>query len=163
MANEEHLAKLKEGVEVWNEWREKHPDLRPELQGADLTFAQLQGADLTSAQLQGAKLFRTKLQGATLGRATFDTTTALNDVALSDDKYGAVSVADIRWGGVNLAIVDWASLKILGDEQVARQQSDPCGEVKDRVTRLGEYQRAVRANRQLSVVLREQGMNEEAD
>ena len=31
MANPEHLAILKRGVEVWNEWREDHPETRPDL------------------------------------------------------------------------------------------------------------------------------------
>ena len=46
MAIEEHLAKLREGVNVWNEWRKNHPDIRPELRGADLSLANLSGADL---------------------------------------------------------------------------------------------------------------------
>jgi uncharacterized protein YjbI with pentapeptide repeats len=36
MANAEHLAILKQGVEVWNLWREAHPDVQPDLTGADL-------------------------------------------------------------------------------------------------------------------------------
>ena len=36
MANPEHLAKLKEGVEAWNRWRKEFPDIRPLLNGADL-------------------------------------------------------------------------------------------------------------------------------
>ncbi len=56
MANQEHLAKLGEGVEAWNEWRLKNRVWRPDLQRADLNGAQLQGADLRHAQLQGADL-----------------------------------------------------------------------------------------------------------
>ena len=60
MANDEHLAKLEEGVEVWNAWREEHPDVRP-----DLSEANLRGADLQRADLQ-----RANLRGADLGKAT---------------------------------------------------------------------------------------------
>lgn len=36
MANAEHLALLIQGVEVWNLWRESHPEVQPDLVGADL-------------------------------------------------------------------------------------------------------------------------------
>jgi hypothetical protein len=52
MANPEHLAKLKEGVEAWNEWRAKNLDIVPDLSKADL-----QGAYLMGANLWGVKLF----------------------------------------------------------------------------------------------------------
>jgi hypothetical protein len=29
MANEEHFKILKQGVEAWNEWREKNPKITP--------------------------------------------------------------------------------------------------------------------------------------
>ena len=29
MADPEHLAKIEEGVEAWNAWREEHPEVRP--------------------------------------------------------------------------------------------------------------------------------------
>ena len=31
MADEEHLKTLQQGVETWNEWREDHPDVIPDL------------------------------------------------------------------------------------------------------------------------------------
>jgi len=36
MANEAHLTVLKGGVAAWNEWREKHPEIRPDLADANL-------------------------------------------------------------------------------------------------------------------------------
>ena len=36
MANPEHLAKLKEGVEAWNRWREDKPRIVPDLGEAPL-------------------------------------------------------------------------------------------------------------------------------
>jgi hypothetical protein len=36
MANEEHLARLQEGVEAWNAWREANPGISPDLMRADL-------------------------------------------------------------------------------------------------------------------------------
>ena len=31
MANPEHLAVLKQGVEQWNKWKKEHPDVMPDL------------------------------------------------------------------------------------------------------------------------------------
>lgn len=49
MANPEHLEILKQGVDVWNKWREEHPEVRPDLSRATLSRATLSGADLPAA------------------------------------------------------------------------------------------------------------------
>jgi uncharacterized protein YjbI with pentapeptide repeats len=41
MANDEHVAMLKKGVDAWNAWRDENP-----LSRADLLRANLRGADL---------------------------------------------------------------------------------------------------------------------
>ena len=58
MANEEHLALLKQGVEVWNRWRGEHPEVRPDLFKADLRQAHLSRANLSGARLSRANLAR---------------------------------------------------------------------------------------------------------
>lgn len=61
MANEEHLAILKQGVVVWNKWREKHPNEEPDLNEADLRRANLSLADLSLADLSTAHLLLASL------------------------------------------------------------------------------------------------------
>jgi hypothetical protein len=61
MANDEHVAILKKGVDAWNKWRCENESFRPDLTGADLT-----GADLSEANLSGANLSGAKLSGADL-------------------------------------------------------------------------------------------------
>ncbi len=39
MANQEHLDILKQGIETWNQWRNKHKDIYPDLGGAYLSKA----------------------------------------------------------------------------------------------------------------------------
>jgi len=56
MASEEHLKILKQGVEAWNEWREKNLQIIPDLSKADLYEADLYEADLYEADLTGANL-----------------------------------------------------------------------------------------------------------
>jgi len=43
MANPEHLEILKQGVEVWNRWREENPQVQPELRDVNLQGERLAG------------------------------------------------------------------------------------------------------------------------
>ncbi len=45
MANQEQLDILKQGVEAWNQWREEHIDIQPDLFEANLSGAYLRGAE----------------------------------------------------------------------------------------------------------------------
>ena len=72
--NPEHLAVLRQGLEVWNLWREQNPDIRPNLFKADLKRfilwdANLQGTDLEGANLEGAWLSLANLRGALIRQA----------------------------------------------------------------------------------------------
>jgi uncharacterized protein YjbI with pentapeptide repeats len=69
MANEEHLAILRQGAEVWNAWREANRGIRPDLSQADLRDADLGQTDLREADLGGADLGGADLGGADLGGA----------------------------------------------------------------------------------------------
>jgi uncharacterized protein YjbI with pentapeptide repeats len=69
MANPEHLAKLKKGVRVWNEWREEDSVTIAALQGASLCKTNLVEADLRNANLIRADLRGTNLRGTDLERA----------------------------------------------------------------------------------------------
>jgi len=91
MANPEHLEILEQGVECWNKWRRKNPDIIPDLadaqlsgktlkkvdfsrtdlNGADLSGAILSKADLCGAELSGAILLKATLSEAKLGFALF--------------------------------------------------------------------------------------------
>jgi uncharacterized protein YjbI with pentapeptide repeats len=54
MANEEHVARLKQGVATWNAWRKENPDIVPNLSEANLTGEDLSEANLRKANLIGA-------------------------------------------------------------------------------------------------------------
>ncbi len=155
------------------------------LEGADLYMAHLQGASLRKAHLEGASLRLAYLEGMTLSTpelehsqqhehvpaslppadlraAFFDNTTDLRSISLGSEEHGFVRFADIQWGDVNLGVIDWSSVTMLGDEHKARQAVDARGKKKDTETRLSDYREAMRANRQLAVALRNQGLNEES-
>lgn len=65
MANHpEHLKVLKQGVEVWNQWRREHRGVLPDLEGANLQEAHLANAWFQFANLQNARFQKADLQGA---------------------------------------------------------------------------------------------------
>jgi hypothetical protein len=69
MASEEHLQIIRQGADVWNEWRERNPELIPDLREADLYGADLSGANLSEANLREANLSEANLSGANFFRA----------------------------------------------------------------------------------------------
>jgi uncharacterized protein YjbI with pentapeptide repeats len=90
MANQEHLDILKQGVEVWNGWREQHPDIEP-----DFTGAHLGGFDF-SGFISGAMLSKSNFKDATLGHADFS--------------YATLVKANFRWAHLDHANFDEANL-----------------------------------------------------
>ena len=66
MANEEHLALPKQGVEAWNQWRAANPGIRPDLSEAHLARENLRGANLSRAALDEAELTLADLSQADL-------------------------------------------------------------------------------------------------
>ncbi len=94
MANQEHLDILKQGRDVWNIWRNEHPEIQPDLSDCNLTefsnadlsntnlsntnlcrtslaFTDLSGANLQSADVFGTTLLRANFDGANLDRTCF--------------------------------------------------------------------------------------------
>lgn len=69
--HQRHIDKLKEGVNVWNQWRGKHPDITPDLRNADLQAAMLTGIDFRRTNLDGANLSHAHLDAALLNAASF--------------------------------------------------------------------------------------------
>ncbi len=104
MANEEHLAKLMEGVKAWNEWRLENPQIIAALSDADLRLADLRFADLSRANLGGSDLSRAKLSGAKLGGADLSRA-HLRGAELSNAHlgYAHLSRADLRGADLSYA------------------------------------------------------------
>jgi hypothetical protein len=94
MANTEHVAKLREGVQAWHVWRRNNPEVRPDLSGllarredfsradlrkgylpeidfqeSNLSYVNLSGANAIGAKLSHANLFNAWLDDANLYKA----------------------------------------------------------------------------------------------
>ncbi len=108
MANKEHLAILKQGVEVWNEWRRANSTgffLSPP--AVDLSKSNLREISLSGANLRKADLHRAYLNGADLSGAD------LYSVNLyGADLYSAdLSKANLCWTQLGRANLTMATLK----------------------------------------------------
>jgi hypothetical protein len=90
MANPEQLAKLKEGAEAWNKWRETA------IEAVDLSDANLIGADLSYSNLAFVNL-----SGADLGHTDFDFAT-LNGANMSGANLEFANLRGARLGGTDL-------------------------------------------------------------
>ncbi len=66
MANQQHLAILKEGIGPWNQWKKSHRGVIADFSEASLEYIDLSNADLIGANFTGVNLSRTVLQGAFL-------------------------------------------------------------------------------------------------
>jgi uncharacterized protein YjbI with pentapeptide repeats len=125
MANPEHLEILKQGVEKWNQWRIGHPEIMPNLSGADLEGADLSRADLSDAYLSDANLYDTILRGVNLRSANLNKTTFrkadlsyvdLRNANLSDAIFSDAIFSDVIFNRARLSetdlsgsIIGWAS------------------------------------------------------
>ncbi len=69
MANQDHVELLKQGVAQWNEWREQHPQIQPDLRGADLSRANPSDAYRTPADFASVNLRKADLSNADLSFA----------------------------------------------------------------------------------------------
>lgn len=107
MANPEHLKILKQGVEVWNKWRQENTEIRPDFNGADLTKAVLCEANLWNADLRGANLTKASLIGAKLSRADLSRAN-ISEANLSDTN---LKGADLRGANLHRSHFDYADLK----------------------------------------------------
>ena len=106
MANDEHVAMLKQGVDAWNKWRNETPNIRPDLRGAHLT-----GADLINAHLRAANLSRAALMGALLSGANLSGAD-LTRASLIETDFSGADLTGCRIYGVSA----WG-LKLKGIKQ----------------------------------------------
>lgn len=72
MADGEQVHVLRSGAAGWNDWRRRHPDAKPDLEGVQLRGLDLSSADLTDADLRRADLRGTILRAAQLTRARLE-------------------------------------------------------------------------------------------
>ncbi len=95
MAKKEHRDLIRQGVMIWNQWRERNISEEPDLSGVNLCTANLSGVNLAKSNLWEANLSKGELRGADLREANL----CFTDMSGSD-----LRGADLR--GANLTNAD---------------------------------------------------------
>ncbi len=114
---------LRQGVEIWNRWREEAEELYPDLsgttlRGADLSGAKLSGVDLSGSNLIQADLSNTDLSNADLSSADLSGVILRGANLAQSDLSGAILVrgnltsVDLR--GANLSGADLFDANLSG-------------------------------------------------
>jgi uncharacterized protein YjbI with pentapeptide repeats len=133
MANEEHLARLKRGVEAWNQWREEYPEIRPDLADADLHGEHLhevnfEMAHLLAANFLGAYLYKSRLSNADLHEANLYGAHLYEAHLIGADLSGAIlTEAHLEGATLYQANIYGADLRNAHFERATLYQSDLSG------------------------------------
>ena len=108
MANDKHVALLKQGVDAWNKWRDENRGIIPDLYTAHLRGADLVGANLSGADLSGADLRGANLSGADLSRANL----SLASLSRANLERADLLEAQLRGANLDGANLDGAVLRV---------------------------------------------------
>ena len=106
MSSPENLIELlKQGEQVWNNWRQENPDQRlninyADLKGLNLVQFDLRKVDLMNAQLQGTNLSNAQLQGVDLTGANLQNALIKNSDMTGGDLRGAIASGAIFEGSI---------------------------------------------------------------
>jgi hypothetical protein len=106
VANDEHLALLRQGTVIWNKWRERNPDDMPDLGRANLGTANLSRANLSRANLRRANLIKADPSEARLSDADLRGTVFSGaNLIRADFTWADLSGADFSWANLGGAIL----------------------------------------------------------
>jgi uncharacterized protein YjbI with pentapeptide repeats len=112
MADDEQVAKLRQGVAAWNAWRQDNPTIQPDLsritlEGTDFSGVNLSRTNLGGANLNRIYLIRADLTGADLSEASLIDATlvdaTLSHANLSHAKLPEATLLRASLGGANLS------------------------------------------------------------
>ena len=113
MAIEEHLNRVKQGVDAWNKWRENNPNEVPDLSQADIRGYKLQKINLNNANLKETKLQYSNLYEANLEKADLSKAKLL-ETNLQSAKLNDANLSGAGLLEANLQFTDFENAKLEG-------------------------------------------------
>lgn len=128
MANEEQLAILKQGVDVWNRWREENPNVDVDLTKADFIGIDLREFNLDRADLGGANLSGVNLCGAYISKANLIFSNLSNaDLSETDLRFTDFTMANLSGAKLMIANLNRADFNEANLSEVSFGHSDFVG------------------------------------
>ncbi|MEL6553483.1 MAG: pentapeptide repeat-containing protein [Cyanobacteria bacterium J06621_11] len=110
-----HLTLLQQGIESWNQWRDRHPNAVCDLEGQDLSHGyffegNFSGANLKNANLQRACLVGVNFKGADLSGAD------LSGAYLADANFYGANLSHANLSKTDLDRADIREANLLGTQ-----------------------------------------------
>lgn len=105
--NNEVMQELNRGVESFNRWREKNPDVEIDLNGSFLIERDLCGINLSNACMVKTKMVKVKLRGADLSGAIL----VESDMRMADLSNANLHNADLTGADLTGANLERADIK----------------------------------------------------
>jgi uncharacterized protein YjbI with pentapeptide repeats len=123
MANPEHLAILKQGVDVWTKWRIDNPKIKPDLSYLDFEDKIFSGVDFSNVALSESKFINSNLvevnfEGAILNYSNFQgsdlSESRFNESDLCGSNLSRTNLREVNFQGANLKKVDFHKTDLSG-------------------------------------------------
>ena len=106
MANPDHIRILKQGVTAWNEWRQTHPDIVPDLREAKFGAFRMEGYDLSHCDMRNMRIDSCFLGNLNLSSANLQgvgiNNTVLSNINLTDADMSRINIRGSILNGVNM-------------------------------------------------------------
>jgi uncharacterized protein YjbI with pentapeptide repeats len=115
--NCKHILILEKGIEEWNKWRKKYPEIKPDLRGSDLSNKNFAQANFSEVDFREVDFFRTNLNSsflmsANLSEAQLQRATLVNSNLMDASLDGAnLYQADCSGADFKNASFDGANLQ----------------------------------------------------
>ncbi len=113
MANQQHVAILKQGAQAWNLWRQQNPTVAPDLSRANLSRANLEGVNLSGANLSGANLEGVDLSNVKMTHFIVNVAPPPSELVF-DWEYSAANFRNIDLSNANLSGSDFRNASFNG-------------------------------------------------
>lgn len=108
VANKEHLKIFRQGVKIWNEWRQEHPNIKPDLSGIEDSHIDIRNAALWSVDLSSAMLSHSLISGSDLSEAN------LNGVDFSNTNLSNTNLVNAKIQNADLRCTDFIYSNLTG-------------------------------------------------